>query len=72
MKSDRRRLWNSWIALNASTSVKFEWSHYRDMDGTASIWNSLRFDYPDGILQPNRAANVDEIDIYSVVIDATF
>ena len=50
--------------LTENTSAKFEWNHYTELDNTGGIWNSLRFN--------NEAKGVDDIDIYSVVLDVVF
>jgi hypothetical protein len=51
--------------LTASSSVKLEWTHYNKLDGTGGLWNNLRF----GAIVPQT---IDDIDIYSLVIDAVF
>ncbi len=55
--------------LTENTSAKLEWTHYTDMDGTGGIWNGLRFDQLTGAAGPE---NIDDIDIYSIVIDVVF
>ena len=52
--------------LSPNASAKLEWSHYTNLDDTGGIWNSLRYDFPDG------ANDIDDIDIVSIVIDAVF
>lgn len=52
--------------LSPNASAKLEWSHYTNLDDTGGIWNSLRYDLPDG------AKDIDDIDIISIVIDAAF
>lgn len=52
--------------LSPNASAKLEWSHYTNLDDTGGIWNSLRYDLPDG------AKDIDDIDIVSIVIDAVF
>ncbi len=52
--------------LSPNASAKLEWSHYTNLDDTGGIWNSLRYDFPDG------ANDIDDIDMISIVIDAAF
>jgi hypothetical protein len=49
--------------LSYATSLKFEWAHYRDMDGTIGIWNRT---------PPADLMGVDDINIYSISLDAVF
>ncbi|ARN76216.1 hypothetical protein BST96_20180 [Oceanicoccus sagamiensis] len=55
--------------LTENTSAKLEWTHYTDMDGTGGIWNGLRFDELNGSSGPE---DIDNIDIYSIVLDVVF
>jgi hypothetical protein len=50
--------------LNANTSAKLEWSRYSQLEDTGGIWTNLRF--------AAESEGVDEIDIYSIVVDMVF
>ena len=50
--------------MTANTSAKFEWNHYTDLDDTGGIWNGLAFS--------DRAEGIEDIDIYSIVLDVVF
>ncbi|ARN74262.1 hypothetical protein [Oceanicoccus sagamiensis] len=50
--------------ITENTSAKMEWSHYTQFDDTGGIWTNLRF--------AEAAKGIDEVDIYSLVIDVVF
>ncbi|WP_101757011.1 hypothetical protein [Oceanicoccus sp. KOV_DT_Chl] len=50
--------------LSPNTSAKIEWNHYTELDNTAGTWNRLRF--------TGEADEIDDIDIYSIVLDVVF
>ena len=50
--------------LNANTSVKFQWSHFTDFDGTGGRFFNLRFS--------NSTTDVDSVDTFALVIDMVF
>ncbi len=50
--------------ITENTSAKMEWTHYSEFDDTGGIWTNLRF--------VGASGGVDEVDIYSLVIDVIF
>lgn len=50
--------------LTANASAKMEWTHYSQFDDTGGIWTNLRFG--------EASKGIDEVDIYSLVIDVIF
>ena len=52
--------------LNANSSLKLQWSHFVELDDTGGKFFNLRFP------NPNRAAEVDNVDTYSLVIHMVF